>query len=209
MGNRRNLIVLALLMIVLGLGVLGLTAHGNPQWNRYIYIFQALVYPKHGAYIKPPANFSGTWIMWDRYGEKIAEQDYRDGKRHGKETRWENGRKLYEHHYKNDQFDGTWIYWGKNGLVSVVENWKEGKLHGTRTVYYQNGNKSFEENYNEGQLDGKDTISYENGRIMTEAYFKNGYRYGVWTTWNEKGTKEGEFNWTKEYEKGKRVRTGP
>lgn len=209
MRNRSYVFTSAVLITVPGLAALSVLGFGNPQWNRCIYMFQAFVYPKHGAYIKPPANFSGTWIMWDRHGEKIGEQDYWNGKRHGRETRWENGRKIYEHHYKNDQFDGVWIYWGENDLLSAVENWREGRLHGIRTVYYGNGNKQFEENYKEGKLDGKKTIWYENGRKMAEAYFKAGYRYGVWTTWSENGAKQSQFNWTKKYEKGERVPEGP
>jgi antitoxin component YwqK of YwqJK toxin-antitoxin module len=147
--------------------------------------------------------------MWDKHGDKIVERQFTNGKKNGMETAWENGNKLYIHHYKNDEFDGVWIYWGKNGQESCIENWKDGKLHGVRTTYYESGNKRDEENYKQGKLDGKKTIWYENGQKEIEAYFKGGSRYGVWTTWREDGTNEGETNWTKRYEKGERVPEGP
>lgn len=206
MGKKRYLLILATLILV----IISLLVFGNTQWNKYIYIFQAYVYPTYlDGYINPPANFSGTWVMWDKHGNKIVEREFLNGKQHGMETAWENGKKLYIHHYRNDKFDGIWIYWDKNGQVSATENWKDGKLHGTRTTYYGNGNKEAEENYKEGKLDGKKTVWYENGGKMIEAFFKDGYRYGIWTTWNEKGAKEDEFNWTTRYEKGERVPEAP
>jgi hypothetical protein len=198
------------LMLLLVCAALSVLVFGNPQWHKRVYMFQAFVYPKPvDGRIHPPANFSGTWIMWDEHGAKSNEREYKNGKLDGKETRWENNRKEHETHYRNGEFDGTTIYWGKTGLVSVVRNFKNGKLHGAQTTYYENGNKQTEENYVEGRLDGKTTNWYRNGQQEAEMFFKNRYRYGIWTYWKEDGTKDGETNWTARYDKGERAFAGP
>lgn len=204
----KNLII-SLVFISLGVVTLSLLAFGNCQWNKYFYMFQAYIYPTHiDGYINPPPDFTGTWNMWDKHGNKTVERQFLNGLRNGKETVWKDGNKLYIHHYKNDKFDGEWIYWNKDGQMSVTENWKNGKLNGIRAIYYDNGNKKNEEHYKDGNLNGKKTLWYESGKLMAEAYFKNGYRYGIWSTYNENGIKDNEFNWTERYEKSERVPEG-
>ena len=207
---KRFLLSALGLILVLACAALGSLAFGNPQWHKRVYMFQAFVYPKHvDGYIKQPPNFSGTWIMWNRHGNKIAEQDYKNGKLDGKEIWWEGNRKKYEQNYKDGEIDGVQIYWGENGLASAVNNFKNGKLHGTQTIYYKNGNKQTEENYVDGKKNGKSTSWYENGQKSEEAFFKDRYRYSVWTYWKEDGTKEDVINWTARYEKGERAFAGP
>ena len=231
----RKYLLSAIGLIFVGVFVaLGLLVFGNPQWNKRVYMFQAFVHPKYNqGRIPPPAEFSGTWITWDEHGNRIVEQQYRDGKLdgkeihwttlgnksaereykngllHGKETVWLGNQRKYEKHYKNGEPDGPVTYWGDNDLVSVINNFKNGKLHGTQITYFKNGKKSREENYADGKRVGKATSWYENGQKESEEFFKNRYRYGIWTYWKEDGTKDGETNWTARYDKGERAFAGP
>ena len=67
--------------------------------------------------------FTGECTFRYESGQKWEEYNYKEGKKHGTQTRWyANGQKWYEYNYK------------------------EGDLHGTQTVWYESGQKKEEEN---------------------------------------------------------------
>ncbi len=93
------------------------------------------------VWIKPPEDFTGTWVTWHVNGQKSNESDYKDGKRHGSFTAFhDNGQKAYQHHHngpatgwhrdcsnayiginKDGKPEGTWIFWNEDGSVDTIE----------------------------------------------------------------------------------------
>jgi len=56
------------LTLVLALTTLGILRFGNPQWHKYVYIFQAHYFPKYKNGMIFPQNKNGIWNVWDNKG---------------------------------------------------------------------------------------------------------------------------------------------
>jgi antitoxin component YwqK of YwqJK toxin-antitoxin module len=64
-------------------------------------------------------KMDGTWITWNQEGVKVAEANYRNGKKH-----WDdNGTLRFEMHYTNGEKTGLWKMFDESGkLVSEVKH---------------------------------------------------------------------------------------
>lgn len=100
--------------------VAGLVRFANPQWNRWIYVFQAYISPTYeDGIISPPNSFTGTWTMWYRNGQIRERCGYRQGRRHGECVAWSK---------TGSQQQSQWIY--SNGIpllgsrVYIHQTWK-------------------------------------------------------------------------------------
>jgi hypothetical protein len=61
----------------------------------------------------------GPTVVFDRYGDKIAEGSYAEGAKHGKWKHWYlDGTVKLEAEYKNGLEVGTWIYYSESGKES-------------------------------------------------------------------------------------------
>ena len=75
----------ALTLIALVISIFGVLRYGNPQWNKYIYLFQVFVYPKK---IEQIQNYSGIWRTWYPNGVKKSEEIVQNGYGHGTIKEW-------------------------------------------------------------------------------------------------------------------------
>src|SRR5205823_3871905 len=67
-------------------------------------------------HVKPPANYSGTWVNWYVNGQKGWEAQYENGKYNGTLTAYyDNGVKSYEQHYTNHTANGADTGWYSDG----------------------------------------------------------------------------------------------
>jgi antitoxin component YwqK of YwqJK toxin-antitoxin module len=86
-------------------------------------------------------------------GRVLAETSYRDGRRHGRATRfWLSGGKRRECEYRNGVREGRATAWYRNGLKRYVGEYKNGAQTG-EWFYFKR----------DGKLDGPRTGMYENG----------------------------------------------
>ncbi|MBW1811352.1 MAG: hypothetical protein JRJ19_09270 [Deltaproteobacteria bacterium] len=106
----------------------------------------------------------GKWMGWgtmlDKKNKKkktkVKEKFYKNGKLHGKSTKW------------------------RNGKLSSVYNYKDGQMHGMSTLY-SSGKRHIQQNHVNGIKEGKhlswDTI---NGGKSEEGWYKAGKACGKW-----------------------------
>ncbi|GIW81216.1 MAG: hypothetical protein KatS3mg105_3023 [Gemmatales bacterium] len=84
-------------------------------------------------------------------GKYVAEQN-RYGK-HGKWLIWnENGQKLGEMHFRDNQLHGTMTLWHENGKMKLEAEYTDGKMHGRARTWDEDGNLVAEEYYSQGVL---------------------------------------------------------
>ena len=71
---------------------------------------------------------------------KDTDNQYLDGKKHGKHKRWhENGQLWEECNYVNGEEHGVYREWYENGQLMYEYNWVNGKLHGLYRRWLENG----------------------------------------------------------------------
>jgi len=75
---------------------------------------------------------SPTYAIVRRYwknGNKRQEEEYRNGKQHGKDTGWYmGGNKMWEFEYKNNKLHGKVLAWYKNGKIDIKRVYKNGVM---------------------------------------------------------------------------------
>jgi formylglycine-generating enzyme required for sulfatase activity/antitoxin component YwqK of YwqJK toxin-antitoxin module len=136
-----------------------------------------------------------------RNGQKST--NYKDGLRHGVQTRWhKDGQKLNDSNYKDGQKHGVQTYWYDNGQKRSETNYKDGQRHGESTRWQENGQKESEGNYKYEEPDGVHTEWHENGELYKEVNYKDGNRHGLETYWDESGQKKEETNYKDDYSHG-------
>lgn len=124
----RRRVLPALLPYLIVFAVLGGLRFGNPQWNRWIFIFQAYVSPgdpnrllwppqmraaAHScAFCFDPDGFTGVWRTWEANGELHSEREFVNNLPHGiwrglsgSETPWGDSIR-YEMHYRRGKLHG-------------------------------------------------------------------------------------------------------
>ena len=198
--RRASFLILYGFLAVLLLTLLVLRL-GNPQWHKYVYIFQTYVWPKHHmGKIDPPSNFTGVWTRWHRNGMKQYEGTYRDGKRDGPwilwwwdGTRGHYGISTPDHH----------IAWRDNGTKHFEWELENGVNHGWQREWNSNGGLMSERQCEHGKWEGVSRYWHPNGQKASECTYKDGRVHGKFATWN----KDGQIIEIKHYEHGNLIRT--
>jgi antitoxin component YwqK of YwqJK toxin-antitoxin module len=91
-------------------------------------------------WIAPPADFTGTWIVYFVNGQPSHEIEYRDGKYHGKFTaNHTTGAKSVVQHYGPDGADGEDTGYYPSGKVSYRAHYSKGQPIGVWTWYNEQG----------------------------------------------------------------------
>jgi hypothetical protein len=91
-------------------------------------------------WVKPPANFTGTWVTWYVNGQKSHEIEYKNGKYHGTFiTFYDNGQKCVQQHYRNGICSGSDSGWYSDGMKMYHGNYEDDKQTGTWTYWNPDG----------------------------------------------------------------------
>lgn len=80
------------------------------------------------TWVKPPPDFTGTWVVWHVNGQKSTEIQYRNG-----------------------QYDGTFTAYYDNGSKCVVQHFDMGVCNGLDTGWDRDGKKCYEGRYEGGK----------------------------------------------------------
>ncbi len=96
--------------------------------------------------------FTGKAIYQKKNGEKKAEINYINGKRHGISIFWYNSlTKKAEINYKNGEENEKCTYWYKNGQKQTEVNYISWKKEGKYIEWDKKGNIIAEKNYKDGE----------------------------------------------------------
>ena len=84
-----------------------------------------------------------------------ADNQYLDGKKHGKHRKWYgNGQLEYECNYVNGKENGLYRYGYGNGQLAKEFNYVDGKKHGKCRVWYSDGKLMHHDNFINGERCG-------------------------------------------------------
>jgi len=122
---RTLAIDLACLVAALLVSVPILLRFGDPQWSRWVYMFQAYVHP--GEPPPPPRGYTGPWRGWHRNGGLAVQMGYRNGESHGQTVSWTDGgvRRL-ECYYVDGYRSGPWTERDETGKVTMRGSYRDG-----------------------------------------------------------------------------------
>ena len=85
---------------------------------------------REGIYYLKDSDTPYTGKSYGLYfnGQKSAEGNFKDGKRHGLSTQWyENGQKQMEGNWKDGNMHGLWISWNEDGTELFRFTYKDGE----------------------------------------------------------------------------------
>jgi len=131
MNRLLNLYTIIGLTFVLGITCFCILRYGNPQWNKWVYIFQANVSPKDpelgifyskysSGYLEVPKDYSGIWRSWRSDGSLWTEENIYQGKRKGEFKSWHhNGQLAYKANIQDKEMGKYCKAWHLNGSVFV------------------------------------------------------------------------------------------
>ena len=110
---------------------------GNPQSNKYIYMFQAYVL---GRKLEQPCDFNGTWRVWRPNGRIESEREFRNGFWSGRQRTYHpNGVPAWEVSYICDEDAisstdrhyaipyGFCYRWDEHGELIIRGEYRDGK----------------------------------------------------------------------------------
>lgn len=93
-----------------------------------------------------------------------------------------------EENYEQGRKHGRWTKWYRNGNLMREDNYLDGRKHGRFAYWRENGMKWQEFNYLHGELHGASEIYYDNGILMESGLFVEGKRHGKFSYWNRDGS---------------------
>lgn len=123
------------ILITVG-GLFCLLAFGNPQWNKYVYLFQAYLF---SSLPSRPHNYSGQWIGWFGDGNVWKIGSFHNGKPHGEHIKYHsNGNVAEKCNYKIDGVTEFENYTFNGELVRKYVIDKDGQIFSeVRTPHYR------------------------------------------------------------------------
>src|SRR3972149_3097573 len=79
-------------------------------------------------------GYTGEWVQWDVYGQRLEHGWYKDGKLDGEWEEWhKNGQRWKHGWYKDGEKDGEWESWHENGQLWKHEWYKDREQDGKRS----------------------------------------------------------------------------
>lgn len=150
--SRKFWLGVAGLLALSAVCLLCILRFGNPQWSRYIYIFQAYVWPENPNFAnRIPAGYTGRAFAWYRNGRVHIERTFKDGELNGRYAGWyDDGSRAFENWFRNGKRHGKWTFWGL-GLARRVEEYKAGVPHGVWKTWDERGRIESVTRYKEGR----------------------------------------------------------
>lgn len=129
----------------------------------------------------------GSWRVYSRGGDVIAEGQFERNQMVGQWRRYHNAR--------SGGLFSTAPFKEYEGRFLSVAQFKKGKLDGMWTIYDQNNQKVFEVRYSQGKRDGVATWWFPTATKMRETTFDDGLLNGKVLEWDDQGklTRRDEF----------------
>lgn len=130
----------ALFFVVFLGSIILLLRYGNPQWSRYIFMFQAYVYPADNSlFLNYESNPNGVTRAWDKCGRLCYEERRVDNKLNGIQRQWHLGVLVSEEQYDMGELHGVSSYWYSNGQKESVKIYEHGNPVGKWIEWDKNG----------------------------------------------------------------------
>ena len=137
--------------------------------------------------------FTGIAVRFYPDGQRVWEENYKDGKLDGLQTIWyEGGQKKAEGINKDGYPHGLWTQWYPDGQKKSESICKDGKVMSAK-VWKPNGEKCPVTSLKDGN--GLLALWHVNGQKSSEAKFKNGKREGRMIYYNYDGTEMGSIKY--------------
>jgi antitoxin component YwqK of YwqJK toxin-antitoxin module len=174
---------------------------------------------------------SGSWSEWNEGGQKVLQQDLREGVPHGIRREWDAAGRLsfegrfaegkrvgrfasyylgtteplaqLEVQYKDDLKDGLEVQYWPNGQKKSSYAYRAGKRDGSLEDWYEDGQRSSERTYQAGKREGTWAEWYPGGTPKSDSQYRQSFRHGTWHTYYESGAAKSEEH----YDMGKKVGT--
>lgn len=152
--------------------------NGNPQDNKYIFIFQAYYFP--GVKSSPESLADAFELAKKTSGWYPI--DFDTWQRH-----LEDNKRYSRYSFPPKNYTGVWYTWYRNGNEQTKRSYKNGKAHGKWIEWYESGEIKGEANYKDNKLNGKCTEYHKNGKKAREFYMKDGKLCGPDRFWDKNG----------------------
>lgn len=156
------------------------------------YDYATEIYSRNG---KP---FTGTSVIKDSQGNTVKEIDIKNGKLHGFDIMYTNGKPSSKTHYVNGIKEGkSYVYsLSDNSLYQIVE-YKNNKKHGLLQTYSPEGHVDSESIYINGKRDGVYKKFFKNGKLKISGAYTQSKKSGKWIYYNNDGSVKRETNYDK------------
>ncbi len=136
----------------------------------------------------------GKFRTVDRNGKTIDEGYYRNNKRYGTFTNFnEDGKVIAIRVFSKDgkscqakMFDSEGLLMGKGKYIN--------ELRDSVWLFYSADTVILKETYKAGKKNGPAVVYFHNGKIADQSVWKNGIQEGPWIQFNDNGSKRGEGN---------------
>jgi antitoxin component YwqK of YwqJK toxin-antitoxin module len=139
----------------------------------------------------------GHYVSYYQNGQKLEEGEYADNQKQGAWHMWyENGKEAKVENYLNGQLDGQWTLFNDKGLPEKEASYKAGQRSGVWKYYFPDGKQlKQQEEYRDDKLDGTSYVWYPNGVKGGEFHYQAGAPVGIQQQWYESGqmAKQVEF----------------
>jgi antitoxin component YwqK of YwqJK toxin-antitoxin module len=151
----------------------------------------------------------GSWKMWDKSGNPVAQGEFRYGNRTGTWVRWYHGASeadllqqipyrlfagpfISQATFEHGQLNGTWnIYDGKKRKISQW-GFTDGKRHGASIWWFPNGKKMREVQYRDGLIDGQLIETSSEGTVTANYTYQEGRKLAQKTSTYNGGAKKSQ-----------------
>lgn len=128
------------------------------------------------------------WKGWFKNGKRAYIHRWLRDNKHGRSVDWnDQGQKIHEEHFEKGYRHGRFRVWFSNGKLSSDMRYVKSRLHGPVKIFYWDGKPKLFAHYKRGHREGKFSTWYPDGTLACQAYFRKDKRHGLWKRWNRKG----------------------
>lgn len=114
-------------------------------------------------------KLDGLSIENNTMGKTVAEEEFKEGVKHGRSTwYYNNGLPAMEQYYVNGILEGPQVVYNMNGVIISKGNYTSGLKTGLWTEYYDNGAVKSEGNYAKDLKTGKWKYYDESGNLTKQ-----------------------------------------
>ena len=116
-----------------------------------------------------------TWLYYDQWGSKVAEEYYIEGKKYGNwKVYYPTGILMEERFFERDMENGLFRQYFENGKIYREATYVDGGQEGLVTFYHENGQVESSGNYLKDVKHGLWKYYDENGELLRERTYIKG-----------------------------------